>query len=424
MTLAGAKASRKTNAPLPLRKARAKEIDQGPAAADLLHWYDLNRRHLPWRAAAGATADPYRVWLSEIMLQQTTVAAVAPYFERFIARWPDVQSLAAAPLDEVLKAWAGLGYYARARNLHACARTVGQDYRGSFPATEAALAALPGIGPYTAAAIAAIAFGARSAAVDGNVERVVARLFALEQELPAAKPRIRSLAATLVPPRRSGDCAQAMMDLGATICTPKRPACVICPWMQPCRARQRGDEATFPRRARKPEGRLRRGAAFVALRSDGCVLMRARPPKGLLGGMTEVPTTAWTHDFGTDRALLDAPRLARARPKWRRLPGVVSHVFTHFPLELVVYRAQFPRGAIAPAGARWIALQDLGGEALPSLMRKVVAHALSESLRPRPRDHRCRDQAWSSFARHGQSITPAQNKAHHTSTGCKAKRGP
>jgi A/G-specific adenine glycosylase len=350
-----------------------------------LRWYDLHRRDLPWRAAAGASADPYRVWLSEIMLQQTTVTAVAPYFERFIARWPNVQALAAAPLDDVLKAWAGLGYYARARNLHACARMVAEDRAGAFPATEAALAELPGIGPYTAAAIAAIAFGARSAAVDGNVERVVARLFALEEVFPAAKPKIRSLAATLVPPRRSGDFAQAMMDLGATICTPGRPACAICPWMRACRARQRGDQATFPRRARKPQRRLRRGAAFVALRADGCVLMRARPPKGLLGGMTEVPTTPWTHDFDAEAALREAPRLERAQPEWRRIPGVVSHVFTHFPLELVVYRAEFPRGAVAPVGARWIALKDLGGEALPSLMRKVVAHALgdSESVRGR-----------------------------------------
>jgi A/G-specific adenine glycosylase len=388
MTLAGAKASRKTSASPQLRKARAKalktgpeaETQRGPAAADLLDWYDRHRRELPWRAAAGATTDPYRVWLSEIMLQQTTVTAVAPYFNRFIARWPNVQALAAAELDDVLKAWAGLGYYARARNLHACARTVAHQYAGCFPATEAALAELPGIGPYTAAAIAAIAFGVRSAAVDGNVERVVARLFALDEELPAAKSHIRSLAARLVPPRRCGDFAQAMMDLGATICTPKRPACAVCPWMKACRARQRGDQASFPRRAPKPEGRLRRGAAFVALRNDGCVLMRSRPPKGLLGGMTEVPTTPWTHDFDADQALPQAPQLARAQPKWRHLPGVVTHVFTHFPLELVVYRAQFPVTAVAPAGTRWIALADLAGEALPSLMRKVVAHALGDGM--------------------------------------------
>jgi A/G-specific adenine glycosylase len=386
MTLAGARASRKKIAARPIVEAgEGLEPDtEHPAASDLLDWYDRHRRVLPWRAASGATVDPYRVWLSEIMLQQTTVAAVAPYFDRFIARWPNVQALATAPLDDVLKSWAGLGYYARARNLHACARAVVERYRGSFPSTEAQLAELPGIGPYTAAAIAAIAFGARAAAVDGNVERVVARLFALEQELPAVKPHIRKLAAGLVPPRRSGDFAQAMMDLGATICTPKRPACALCPWMQACQARRRGDAASFPRRSRKPEGRLRRGAAFVALRADGCVLMRSRPPKGLLGGMTEVPTTAWAHDFDAEGALRDAPRVARAKPKWRRLPGIVRHVFTHFPLELEVYRAEIPAGAGAPAGARWIALVQLDGEALPSLMRKVMAHALGDSLRPRP----------------------------------------
>jgi A/G-specific adenine glycosylase len=387
MTLAGARASRKKNAARAIVNVRAGGLEpdeEQPAASDLLDWYDRHRRELPWRAALGATADPYRVWLSEIMLQQTTVTAVAPYFGRFIARWPNVHALAAAPLDEVLKSWAGLGYYARARNLHACARAVVQHHRGSFPSTEAELAELPGIGPYTAAAIAAIAFGARAAAVDGNVERVVARLFALEQELPAVKPHIRKLAAGLVPLRRSGDFAQAMMDLGATICTPKRPACALCPWMQACRARRRGDPASFPRRARKREGQLRRGAAFVALRADGCVLMRSRPPKGLLGGMTEVPTTAWTHDFDAEGALRDAPRLPRAQPKWRRLPGFVRHVFTHFPLELEVYRAEIPTGARPPAGARWIPLADLHGEALPSLMRKVVAHALGDSLRLRP----------------------------------------
>jgi A/G-specific adenine glycosylase len=389
MTLAGARAPRKQDTPLPIVKVRPRERsrapDRVPSAPDLLDWYDRHRRDLPWRAAPGATADPYRVWLSEIMLQQTTVRAVAPYFTRFLARWPNVQALAAAALDDVLKAWAGLGYYARARNLHACARIVADRYQGSFPSTEAALAELPGIGPYTAAAIAAIAFGARTAAVDGNVERVVARLFALARELPAAKPQIRNLAAGLVPPLRSGDFAQAMMDLGATICTPKAPACALCPWMQACRARRRGDPSTFPRRAPKRAGLMRRGAAFVALRADGCVLMRARPPKGLLGGMTEVPTTQWTHDFDAGAALHQAPLLGRAQPKWRRVPGVVSHVFTHFPLELTVYRAQVATGTSAPAGARWIPLAALDGEALPSLMRKVVAHAFGEGARPRPR---------------------------------------
>jgi A/G-specific adenine glycosylase len=293
--------------------------------------------------------------------------------------------LAAAPLEEVLKTWAGLGYYARARNLHACARAVVERHAGAFPSSEAGLVELPGIGPYTAAAIAAIAFGARAAAVDGNVERVVTRLFALEQALPAAKPQIRKLAAGLVPETRSGDFAQAMMDLGATICTPTRPACAICPWMKACAARLRGDPASFPRRAPKPARRLRRGAAFVALRADGCVLMRPRPPRGLLGGMTEVPSTEWSHDFDAAEALDQAPRLGRALPRWRRLPGAVRHVFTHFPLELVIYRAELPLGTAAPPGARWIPIVELEGEALPSLMRKVMAHALGDTIRPRRR---------------------------------------
>jgi A/G-specific adenine glycosylase len=392
MTLAGAKASRKKNTSRPIANVRAgnrlpsrepaaaparrRAPDPLPSASDLLDWYDRHRRALPWRAAPGLASDPYRVWLSEIMLQQTTVTAVAPYFVRFIARWPTVEALAAAALDDVLKSWAGLGYYARARNLHACAKAVVEQYRGGFPSTDAELLLLPGIGPYTAAAIAAIAFGARAAAVDGNVERVVARVFAIERALPAVKPQIRALAASLVPPQRCGDFAQAMMDLGSAICTPRNPACAICPWMTACQARRRGDPETFPRRTRKAEGRLRRGAAFVALRADGCVLMRARPPNGLLGGMTEVPSTPWTHDFDADSAGRQAPRLGCLRPKWRRLPGSVRHVFTHFPLELVVYRAEVPIGARAPADARWIALIALDGEALPSVMRKVVAHAV------------------------------------------------
>jgi len=214
--------------------------------------------------------------------------------------------------------------------------------------------------------------------VDGNVERVVTRLFAVEEELPAAKPEIHRLAQTLLPGERAGDFAQALMDLGATICTPVKPACVLCPWMDDCAARQRGDPQTFPRKAPKREGRLRRGAAFVAVRADGCVLLRSRPPKGLLGGMTEVPTTDWSHDFEDKSALKSAPRLSRATPKWQRLPGVVRHVFTHFPLELVVYAAKVPRSAAAPGGARWIPIDALPGEALPNVMRKVLAHALQD----------------------------------------------
>jgi A/G-specific adenine glycosylase len=353
-------------------KKRHASVDAGERAADvLLAWYDRHRRHLPWRAAPGERADPYRVWLSEIMLQQTTVKAVAPYYARFLVRWPDVTGLAAAPLDDVLKAWAGLGYYARARNLHACAKAVVEQHQGEFPDTEDGLRSLPGIGAYTAAAIAAIAFGRRAVAIDGNIERVIARRHAIERELPAAKTDIRRHAENLVPSRRPGDFTQALMDLGATICTPKKPACGICPWMADCAARLRGDAETFPRKAPKVEGKLRHGASFVVVRADGHVLVRSRPANGLLGGMTEVPSTAWTHGFDERTALAEAPLKA----KWRRLPGVVEHGFTHFPLRQVVYVATARGDTPAPAGMRWVARTELAGEALPNVMRKVVAHA-------------------------------------------------
>src|SRR5262249_53997139 len=263
---------------------------------------------------------------------------------------------------------------ARARHLHACAKAVVERHGGHFPQRQAELAALPGIGPYTAAAIAAIAFDAPAAAVDGNVERGVARLYAVAAELPAAKAELRRLTACLVPPERAGDFAQALMDLGATICTPKKPACALCPWMGACAARRRGDPETFPVKVPKKEGRLRRGAAFVVVRSDGFVLVRSRPPTGLLGGMTEVPTTQWTHDFDGGAEL--GPRLGCVLPKWRRVGGVVTHTFTHFPLELVVYVAGVSADAAAPPGARWVRHADLRGEALPNVMRKVLAHAL------------------------------------------------
>jgi len=365
-----------------LRQQRSKSrgAHSLPEPTALLDWYDRHRRVLPWRAAPGERGDPYRVWLSEIMLQQTTVKAVGPYYARFLARWPDVRSLARASLDDVLKAWAGLGYYARARNLHACARAVVERHDGEFPDSEAVLRALPGIGAYTAAAIAAIAFNARATPVDGNIERVVARLYAIDTPLPAAKPEIFRLASALTPARRAGDFAQAMMDLGATICSPKRPACALCPWNESCAARARGDAETLPRRLPKREGTLRRGAAFVAGREDGYLLVRTRPAKGLLGGMTEVPTTEWLEDFDENSFLDGAPRFSKGRKSvtWRRIPGPVRHTFTHFPLELTVYVANVPANAQAPSGMRWIALADIGGEALPSLMRKVVAHAGNE----------------------------------------------
>jgi A/G-specific adenine glycosylase len=348
----------------------------------LLAWYDRHRRKLPWRAPAGERADPYRVWLSEIMLQQTTVKAVGPYFEKFVARWPDAAALARASLDDVLRMWAGLGYYSRARNLHTCAVALARNHGGVFPDTEEGLRSLPGIGPYTAAAIAAIAFDRRTMPVDGNIERVVSRLFAVEEELPQAKPRIQQLAATLLGPSRAGDektragdSAQALMDLGASICTPKKPACVLCPLSEGCVARARGDQETFPRKLAKKTGALRRGAAFVVTRGDE-LLVRSRPEKGLLGGMTEVPGSDWLATQDDKAALKQAPALKGA-PRWHRKTGVVTHVFTHFPLELVVYTANVPAGTRAPDGMRWVPIATLAGEALPNVMRKVVAHGLT-----------------------------------------------
>src|ERR1700716_3975634 len=286
--------------------AKTKRRETPEAEADrpalLLAWYDRHRRRLPWRPLPGESAEPYRVWLSEIMLQQTGVKTVGPYFEKFIARWPDVAALGRASLDDVLRMWAGLGYYSRARNLHACAVAVLRDHGGVFPDTEEGLRTLPGIGPYTAAAIAAIAFGRRTMPVDGNIERVVSRLFAVEEPLPQAKPLIQQLAATLLGATRAGDSAQALMDLGSSICTPKKPAFALCPLNDDCAARARGDQETFPRKAAKKTGALRRGTAFVVTRGDE-LLVRTRPEKGLLGGMTEVPSSQWLAAQGEKTAL-------------------------------------------------------------------------------------------------------------------------
>lgn len=359
-------------------KVTASGREKSASRADLLlAWYDRHRRVLPWRALPGETSDPYRVWLSEIMLQQTTVKAVGPYFLKFVARWPTITDMAAASLDDVLRMWAGLGYYSRARNLHACAVMVAREHGGAFPATEEGLRQLPGIGPYTAAAIAAIAFGRQTMPVDGNIERVVSRLFAVDDELPKAKPEIQRLAATLLGPSRAGDCAQALMDLGATICTPKKPACVLCPLNDDCAARIRGDQETFPRKAPKKTGALRRGAAFVVTRGDE-LLVRTRPTKGLLGGMLEVPGSDWlvAHDETIARA--QAPALKNLS-RWRRKTGTVTHVFTHFPLELSVYVGKVPTQTQAPHGMRWVDIATLDDEALPNVMRKVIAHGLGEA---------------------------------------------
>jgi A/G-specific adenine glycosylase len=343
----------------------------------LLAWYDHDRRLLPWRAAPGVAQDPYRVWLSEIMLQQTTVKAVLPRYADFLRRWPDVRALAAAELGEVLAAWAGLGYYARARNLHACAREVVERFDGSFPETETELRTLPGIGDYTAAAIAAIAFGAQATPIDGNIERVVARLFAVTTPLPGAKAEIRALTADLTPAERAGDFAQAMMDLGATLCSPRRPACGLCPFVSGCAGHAQGFAEILPYREEKGERPTRRGHAFVALREDGAVLLRERPLKGLLGGMLETPSSPWTKGAWQELQRDHAP----LRAEWRAVPGLVEHTFTHFQLELAVHSAEVSAEAklaksAEPERCRWVHIRDLHSAALPSVMRKVLAHAL------------------------------------------------
>ena len=350
-------------------------------AAALLDWYDRERRTLPWRARKGRKPDAYRVWLSEIMLPADRRSkAVIPYYESFLARWPTVGALAAATRDDVLAAWAGLGYYSRARNLYKCAQIVSKDFAGRFPETEDGLRELPGIGPYTAAAIAAIAFGARTTPVDGNIERVVARLYAVKTPLPAAKPEIKRLARILTPARRAGDFAQALMDLGASVCTPKRPSCLMCPLQGECAAHWQGIEAALPARAAKPERPVRVGIAFLALREDAHVLLRRRPEAGLLGGMLEVPSTDWGETLPpVNEALRGTP----VRGEWWGLPGVVSHTFTHFRLETLVYRAIVPADTTLtfwadPQRCQWVARRDLDRAALPSVMRKIIAHGLRE----------------------------------------------
>ncbi|MGL4810334.1 MAG: A/G-specific adenine glycosylase [Beijerinckiaceae bacterium] len=344
-------------------------INTQPAVA-LLGWYDAHGRALPWRVRSGK-ADPYRVWLSEIMLQQTTVTAVKPYYEKFLKLWPVVQALAEAPLDDVMRAWAGLGYYSRARNLHACAQRVVTEHGGIFPASEKQLLALPGIGAYTAAAIAAIAFGEKAIVVDGNVERVVSRLFAVETPLPQAKPDLKRLAATLTPDARPGDFAQAMMDLGAMVCTPRNLKCPVCPLASFCAALVRGDAASFPRKAAKKHNVARYGAAFVALDAQNRLFVRTRPAKGLLGGMTEIPGSPWSADFQRHDALQHEP----FRADWAICEGSVQHVFTHFPLTLDVYAARVTRAV--KANGFWIARDSLNEAGFPTVFRKVAEHGLA-----------------------------------------------
>ncbi len=347
------------------------EID--PAA--LLAWYDRHRRILPWRALPGEVPDPYRVWLSEIMLQQTTVAAARSYSERWLLRFPTLQSLADAPEGDILAAWAGLGYYARARNLISCARQVAA--LGAFPTTPEGLQKLPGIGPYTASAIAAIAFGVPVVPIDGNVDRVMARLCAIETPLPAAKPEIRAAAEAIgaypAARARPSDFAQALFDLGATICTPSKPVCGLCPFHDGCAARRAQLQTTLPRKVKKPERPHRLGVHFWLVDANDNVLLRLRPPTGLLGGMTELPGTAWSETSPTDEQIATA---APMPVDWQSV-GEIRHVFTHFSLAITVLAARVPKiqaeGFTRPVMA-------LSGEALPSVMRKCVAQAIKAKV--------------------------------------------
>ena len=329
-------------------------------AATLLHWYDANARDLPWRARPGANApEPYRVWLSEVMLQQTQVATVKPYFAKFLALWPSFEAMAAAEDADVMSAWAGLGYYARARNMLACAREVAGN---GLPGDEAGLRALPWVGDYTAPAVAAIAFGQRAVVVDGNVERVVARLFAVSDALPAAKPRIKALADSITPDLRSGDFAQAMMDLGSGICTPKAPKCLLCPLREDCAGFASGDPTAFPVKAKKAASPQRYGTMFWA-GHDGKVLLVRRPDKGLLGGMRALPTGPWSD---APPGLADAPVAA----EWRMLPETITHVFTHFRLECALAVATI--GAQEMPQGEWWPVAEIESAGLPTVFAKAA----------------------------------------------------
>ncbi|MCB5199073.1 A/G-specific adenine glycosylase [Loktanella sp. TSTF-M6] len=335
-------------------------------ALQLLQWYDRHARAMPWRVPPedrknGVMPDPYGVWLSEVMLQQTTVAAVRDYWRKFTDIWPTVADLAAAEDAEVMAAWAGLGYYARARNLLKCARVVVTDHGGQFPRDHATLLTLPGVGPYTAAAVAAIAFDQPETVLDGNVERVMSRIHDVHTPLPAAKPELMALAQALTPVERPGDYAQAVMDLGATICTPKSPACGICPWRDPCRARMAGTASELPKKTPKKKVPTRRGIAYVTRRADGAWLLETRPEKGLLGGMLGWPGSDWG-----DAPVADPPLDA----DWYRLDATARHTFTHFHLDLTIMTARVPADAVADRGD-FIPHGTFRPAALPTVMRKV-----------------------------------------------------
>lgn len=352
-------------------KHTPRQMPPASAASALLTWYDSHRRDLPWRTKPGEIADPYRVWVSEIMLQQTTVAAVRGYFARFMARWPNVRALAEASQDEVLQAWAGLGYYARGRNLHRGARVIVEQFGGEIPHDPAQLIAIPGIGPYTANAIAAIAFGKAVSAIDTNAERVLARLLAFEEQLPGARRRLAARAESLVPRQRAGDFAQALMDLGTAVCVTANPACGECPLLDFCAAYQTDATDRLPRKKSKAERKLTRALAFVATDSTGAVYLVRRPSNGLFGGMMQPPLTDLETSFPpADDALQQAP----FHGDWACKQGVVRHTLTHLELEVRAYVAQFHS---RPDGEGiWLTPREFSSAALPTLMRKIIAHAL------------------------------------------------
>lgn len=348
---------------------RAASLNPQDLAPKVLAWWDRHRRSLPWRAEPGESVDPYRVWLSEILLQQTTATGAAPYFRDFVARWPNVEALAAAPIEDVMQAFAGLGYYSRARNLHVCAQTIAAS-GGRFPDDEAELRALPGVGPYTAAAVAAIAFGKPASPVDGNIARILSRVFGFATPIPNNRAAIDAAARSVTPIGRPGDFAQALMDIGAGLCRPRNPECRRCPLDDDCLASASGDPETFPGRLEKKARPLRVGAAFYAPRADGAFLARRRPPRGLLGATMELPGGAWAEGDVQDVGPEAAPFPAR----WERLPGHLEHVFTHFTLRLALFGAPAP-GEDAPAGFVWIAPADLPQAGFSGLMRKAAESA-------------------------------------------------
>jgi A/G-specific adenine glycosylase len=348
--------------------SRTKKPSISALQAALLDWFDRHRRVMPWRAAKGRRPNPYHVWLSEIMLQQTTVVTVGPYFVKFTGLWPTVADLAAANLDDVLTAWAGLGYYARARNLHKCAQGIMAQHGGKFPKDEAALLALPGIGPYTAAAITSIAFDKPAVAVDGNVERVVSRFDGIEAPLPPSKPAIRAGAARLAEGNpRPGDFTQALMELGATVCTPRKPRCGLCPWQNSCTARKAGNAEELPRKLPKKAKPAKTGKVYWILNDKGQVLIQKRGEKGLYGGMYQLPTTEWRE---AGEASEDHPAFVSARAL-APVGASVRHSFTHFDLSLEIWQARMA-GRTLPEGGKWVSATTLHRYALPTLMQKVV----------------------------------------------------